>query len=228
MMGRQEVQEALFCRVRIEDHVPADHLLRRIDWLLDFGAIRHELEVLYSHTGCPSVDPELMIRILLIGYLYGIRSERRLVDEVHLNLAYRWFCRLGLEGRVPDRSTFSKNRHGRFADGDVLRQVFEMVVERCAAFGFVGGQAAAVDGSTIAADASRERKDQPEAMQKTWAAKEDIARPVRDYLDQLAVDAGEVHEGSQHKAPKYRQKLTRRRRGPSRMDLDGSAMRPTI
>jgi transposase len=203
MMGRQEVQESLFYRFRIEDHVPADHLLRRIDWLLDFSAIRHELEVLYSHTGRPSVDPELMIRMLLIGYLYGIRSERRLVDEVHLNLAYRWFCHLGLEGRVPDRSTFSKNRHGRFADGDILRRVFELVVDRCAAFGFVGGQAAAVDGSTIAADASRERKDQPEAMQKTWAAKEDIARPVRDYLDQLAADAAEVHEGPQHKAPKY-------------------------
>lgn len=203
MMGRQEVQDALFYRFRIEDHVPADHLLRRIDWLLDFGTLRHELEALYSHTGRPSVDPELMIRMLLIGYLYGIRSERRLVDEVHLNLAYRWFCRLGLEGRVPDRSTFSKNRHGRFANGDVLRRVFEMVVDRCAAFGFVGGQAAAVDGSTIAADANRERKDQPEAMQKAWAAKEEIARPVRDYLDQLAADAEEVHEGPQHKAPKY-------------------------
>ncbi|MDB5659970.1 MAG: Transposase protein [Cypionkella sp.] len=167
MMGRQEVQEALFYRFRIEDHVPADHLLRRIDWVLDFHAIRHEFEALYSHTGRPSVDPELMIRMLLTGYLYGIRSERRLVDEVHLNLAYRWFCRLGLEGRVPDRSTFSKNRHGRFADGNILRRVFEMVVDRCAAFGLVGGQAAAVDGSTIAADASRERKDQPEAMQKT-------------------------------------------------------------
>lgn len=197
MMGRQEVQDALFYRFRIEDHVPADHLLRRIDWLLDFGTLRHELEALYSHTGRPSVDPELMIRMLLIGYLYGIRSERRLVDEVHLNLAYRWFCRLGLEGRVPDRSTFSKNRHGRFANGDVLRRVFEMVVDRCAAFGFVGGQAAAVDGSTIAADANRERKDQPEAMQKAWAAKEEIARPVRDYLDQLAADAEEVHDDPQ-------------------------------
>ena len=203
MMGRQEVQEALFYRFRIEDHVPADHLLRRIDWLLDFSAIRLELEALYSHTGRPSVDPELMIRMLLIGYLYGIRSERRLVDEVHLNLAYRWFCHLGLEGRVPDRSTFSKNRHGRFADGDVLRRVFEMVVDRCAAFGLVGGQAAAVDGSTIAADASRERKDQPEVMQKIWAAKEEIARPVRDYLDQLGAEAREVHEGPQHKPPKY-------------------------
>lgn len=112
-MGRQEVQEALFCRFRFEDHVPTDHLLRRIDWLLDFRAIRHEFEARYSHTGRPSVDPELMIRMLLIGYLYGIRSERQLVGELHLNLAYRWFCRLGLEGSVPDRSTlpsFSKAR----------------------------------------------------------------------------------------------------------------------
>lgn len=130
-------------------------------------------------------------------------QKRRLVDEVHLNLAYRWFCRLGLKSRAPDRSTFSKNRHGRFADGDVLRRVFEMVVDRCAAFGLVGGQAAAVDGSTIAADASRERKDQPEAMQKISAAKEEIARPVRDFLDQLGAEAPEVHEGPQHKAPKY-------------------------
>lgn len=202
-MGRQKVQEALIYRLHIEDRVRADHLLRRLDWLLDFSAIRHELTALYSHTGRASVDPELMIRMLLIGYLYGIRSERRLVDEVHLNLGYRWFCHLGLKGRVPDRSTFSKNRHGRFADGDVLRRVFEIVVDRCAAFGLVGGEAAAVDGSTIAADANRMRKDQPEAMQKTWAAKEDIARPVRDYLDQLAADAREVQSGPQHKAPKY-------------------------
>lgn len=164
MMGRQEVQEALFHRFRIEDHIPANHLLRRIDELLDFSAIRRDLAELYSHTGRPSVDPELMIRMLLIGYLYGIWSEQRLVDEVHLNLGYRWFCCLGLEGSVPDRSTFSKNRHGRFADGDILRRVFEMVVDRCEAFGFVGGQAAAVDGSTIAADASRMRKDQPKTM----------------------------------------------------------------
>lgn len=139
MMGRLEAQENLFYRFRIEDHVSQDHLLRQIDWLLDFDAIRAELAALYSHTGRPSVDPELMLRMLLIGYLYGIRSERRLVEEIHLNLAYRWFCKLGLEGRVPDRSTFSKNRHGRFADGDVLRRLFESVVEKCIDFGIVGG-----------------------------------------------------------------------------------------
>jgi transposase len=156
MIGRQEVQAALFYRFRIEDHVSADHLLRRNDWFLDFSAVHDDLEVLYSHTGRPSVDPGLMIRILLIGYLYDIRSERWLVDEVHLNLAYRWFCHLGLEGWVPNRSTFAKKRNGRFADGDIRRRVFEMIVDRYAAFGLVGGQAAAVDGSTIAADASCE------------------------------------------------------------------------
>jgi transposase len=228
MIGRQAFQEALFYRFRIEDQVPADHLLRWIDWLLDFGAIRHEFEALYSHTGRQSVDPELMIRMLLIGYLYGIRSERRLVDEVNLNLAYRWICRLGLEGLVPDRSIFSKNRHGRFADGDILRRVFEMVVDRCAAFGLVGGQAAAVDGSTIAADASRDRKDQPDAMQKTWAAKEDTARPVRDYLDQLTAEARQIRRVRSIKHRNTSQKPTRSPLGPQRTGAGASAMRPTI
>jgi transposase len=131
MMGRLEAQVNLLYRLRIEDHVPQEHLLRRIDWLLDFDAIRQSLADLYSHTGRPSVDPELMLRMLLIGYLYSIRSERRLVEEIHLNLAYRWFCMLVLDGRVPERSTFSKNRHGCFADGDIMRSLFESVVEKC-------------------------------------------------------------------------------------------------
>lgn len=203
MMGRLEMQENLFYRFRIEDHVPQDHLLRRIDWLLDFDAIRAELAALYSHTGRPSVDPELMLRMLLIGYLYGIRSERRLVEEVHLNLAYRWFCKLGLEGRVPDRSTFSKNRHGRFADGDVLRRLFEIVVEKCISFGIVGGTDAAVDGSTIEADANRDRKDAPDAVQKIWSHKDQVQRPVADYLDKLAEADGAAQPGPKKKPPKY-------------------------
>ncbi len=190
MMGRLETQENLFYRFRIEDHVPQEHLLRRIDWLLDFDALRAELAALYSHTGRPSVDPELMLRMLLIGYLYGIRSERRLVEEVHLNLAYRWFCKLGLEGRVPDRSTFSKNRHGRFADGDVLRRLFECVVEKCIGFGIVGGTDAAIDGSTIQADANRDRKDQ-------------VQRPVADYLQNLAESDDVTQSGPKKKPPKY-------------------------
>ena len=112
MMGERTVmQEALFYSFSIEDHVPADHLLRSIDRFVDLGDIREQLRPYYSETGRPSIDPELMIRMLIIGYCMGIRSERRLCEEVHLNLAYRWFCRLGLDGAVPDHSTFSKNRH---------------------------------------------------------------------------------------------------------------------
>jgi len=203
MMGRQAAPEQLFYRFRVEDHVPADHLLRKIDRLLDLGSLRSELAALYSHTGRPSIDPELMIRMLLVGYLYGVRSERRLIEEVHLNLAYRWFCQLGLEDSVPDRSTFSKNRHGRFADGDILRRVFEIVVARCMTANLVAGTGAAVDGSTIAADANRDRRAPPEAIQDVWAGKDAVSRPVQAYLDQLAAEDAKAPEpGPKHKPPK--------------------------
>lgn len=141
--------------------------------------------------------------MLLIGYLYGIPSERQLVEEVHFNLAYRWFCKLGLEGQVPDRSTFSKNRHGRFADGDVLRCLFESVVEKCIDFGIVGGTDAAIDGSTIEADANRERKDAPDAVQKIWSQKDQVQRPVADYLTKLADADQAAQSGPKKKPPKY-------------------------
>src|ERR1700742_3681308 len=157
MMGERTVaQEALFYEFSIERHVPSNHLLRSIDRFVDLSDIRDQLRPFYSEMGRPSIDPELMIRMLIIGYCMGIRSERRLCEEVHLNLAYRWFCRLGLEGDVPDHSTFSKNRHGRFRDSDVLRHVFEIVVRRCMAEGLVGGEAFAVYASLIKADASRQ------------------------------------------------------------------------
>jgi transposase len=117
MMGERRVmQEALFCGFSLERHVPSDHMLRRIDRFVDLSEVRSHLTPYYSDVGRPSIDPELMIRMLLVGYSFGIRSERRLCEEVHLNLAYRWFCRLGLDGDVPDHSTFSKNRHGRFRE----------------------------------------------------------------------------------------------------------------
>jgi transposase len=115
MMGRQEAAPQLFYDFRLDDHVPADHMLRGIDRFLDLTSLRIELTPFYSALGRPSIDPDLMIRMLVMGYCMGIRSERRLCEEVHLNLAYRWFCRLGLNGRVPDHSTFSRNRHGRIA-----------------------------------------------------------------------------------------------------------------
>ncbi len=158
MMGERQVdQGGLFYEFSLERHVPEEHMLRSIDRFVDLSGVRRHLSAFYSTTGRPSVDPELLIRMLIIGYCYGIRSERRLCEEVHLNLAYRWFCRLGLEGEVPDHSTFSKNRHGRFRDSDLLRHVFETVVGRCIAEGLVGGEGFAVDASLIKADASRQK-----------------------------------------------------------------------
>ena len=158
MMGdRLVMQDSLFYEFRLEEHVPADHQLRLIDRFVDLSGLRRHLAAFYSPIGRPSVDPELMIRMLIVGYCYGIRSERRLCEEVHLNLAYRWFCRLGLEGQVPDHSTFSKNRHGRFSESDVFRHLFETVVERCIGEGLVGGEGFAVDASLIEADANRQR-----------------------------------------------------------------------
>ena len=154
MMEQVVAQEALFYSFSLERHVPANHLLRSIDRFVDVSGIRAHLRSFYSDTGRPSVDPELMIRMLIIGYCMGIRSERRLCEEVHLNLAYRWFCLLGLEGGVPDHSTFSKNR---FRDSDLLRRLFEATVERCMADGLVGGEGFAVDASMIKANANRQR-----------------------------------------------------------------------
>jgi len=131
MMGqRAGNQERLFYSFSLEDHIPVDHLLRGVDRFLDLGDLRKHLAEHYSNTGRPSIDPELMIRMLVIGYCFGIRSERRLCEEVHLNLAYRWFCRLGLEDKIPDHSTFSKNRHGRFRESDTFRHVFDRQITR--------------------------------------------------------------------------------------------------
>src|SRR5215472_9761164 len=118
----------LFYEFSLERHVPEKHLLRAIDRFVELDGLRRELEPFYSAIGRPSIDPELMIRMLIVGYCFGIRSERRLCEEVHLNLAYRWFCRLGLDGAVPDHLTFSKNRHGRFRESDLLRRLFESVL----------------------------------------------------------------------------------------------------
>ena len=185
MMGERTVmQESLFYGFSVEGHVPADHLLRSIDRFVDLGDLREHLRPYYSETGRPSIDPELMIRMLIIGYCMGIRSERRLCEEVHLNLAYRWFCRLGLDGAVPDHSTFSKNRHGRFRESDLLRELFEATVRRCIAEGFVGGEGFAVDASLIKADANKQRS--AEASDPVdWNDLARTRRSVREYLDTL-------------------------------------------
>jgi len=179
MMGpRQVEQAALFYEFSLERHVPPDHLLRSIDRFVEFGELRREMAPFYSAIGRPSVDPELMIRMLIVGYCFGIRSERRLCEEVHLNLAYRWFCRLGLDGDVPDHSTFSKNRHGRFRDSDLLRRLFETVLRRCIDEGLVGGENLAVDASLIKADANRQNGIEGEKGLPPQAA----GRAIDEYL----------------------------------------------
>jgi transposase len=184
MMGRQSAPERLFYDFCLEDHVPGDHLLRRIDAVLDLSELRARLKPFYSPIGRPSVDPELMIRMLLVGYCFGIRSERRLCQEVHLNLAYRWFCGLGLDDRVPDHSTFSLNRHGRFRQSEAFRLLFESVVRRCMAAGLIGGEGFAVDASVMEADASRYHgisADEP----VDWSDPKLSSRAVREYLAAL-------------------------------------------
>jgi transposase len=184
MMGVQETPARLFYDFCLDEHVPCDHLLRGIDRHLDLANLRRSLKPFYSQMGRPSIDPELMMRMLIVGYCMGIRSERRLCEEVHLNLAYRWFCRLGLDGKVPDHSTFSKNRHGRFRESDALRHLFESVVQRCMAEGLVGTEGFAVDASLIAADANKQRS----VPSKDWnpeELKKDAARAAREYLATL-------------------------------------------
>lgn len=176
-MGQQGAPSNSLDPFRLDDYVPPDHLLRRLDAVLHFDHVRTVLAEHYSHTGRPSIDPELMLRMLLIGYAYGIRSECRLCQEVHLNLAYRWFCRLGLQGTVPDHSTFSKNRYGRFRPSNVYRLLFEDVVSQCHQAGLVSGEGFAVDGSLVGGNAGRSRR--VDTLDALWEKK---TRPVREYL----------------------------------------------
>jgi transposase len=182
MMGSNDKpQGQFFYSFNLDDVVPQDHLLRLIDRHLDLSDLREHLAPYYSHTGRPSIDPELMIRMLLIGYCLGIRSDRRVCEEVKLNLAYRWFCRLTIEDTVPDHSTFSKNRHGRFRDSEALRFVFEKVLQSCIDAGLVGGEGFAVDASVVRADANRQRHHEDD---DDWGG----GPAVREYLDGMVED----------------------------------------
>jgi transposase len=186
MMGRQTVdQSQLFYLFNLEGRIPAHHLLRRINPTVTriLAALREKLEAFYSEIGRPSIDPELMIRMLIVGYCYGIRSERRLCEEVELHLAYRWFCRLDLDDKIPDHSTFSVNRHGRFRDSDIFRHVFEAVVRACMDAGLVKGEGFAVDASVMEADASRYHGHAPGEVD--WSLPERQTRAVVEFLSGL-------------------------------------------
>jgi transposase len=185
MMGRlKSDQGQLFYEFHLSDAVPEDHLVRKIDAALDLSWLRSELASHYSSIGRPSIDPELMIRMLVVGYVFAIRSERLICREVQVNLAYRWFCKLGLEDAVPDHSAFSRARNERFRQGDVFRRIFERVVEACIAAGLVGGEGFAVDASLIAADANKQRS----IAGQDWHKDRDLksaSRAVKDYLATL-------------------------------------------
>ena len=183
MMGRQTVdQSQLFYLFNLERRIPERHLLRRINPTVTriLAEFREKLEPFYSEIGRPSIDPELMIRMLIVGYCYGLRFERKLCEEVELHLAYRWFCRLDLDDEVPDHSTFSVNRHGRFRDSDLFRQIFEAVVRACMNAGLVKGEAFAVDASVMEADASRYHGKAPDEID--WSVPERQTRAVAEFL----------------------------------------------
>jgi len=189
MMGRQTSdQSQLFYLFNLERRIPANHLLRLINPVVTriLLELREKLTPFYSEIGRPSIDPELTIRMLMIGYCYGIRSERRLCEELELHLAYRWFCRLDLNDKVPDHSTFSVNRHGRFRDSDILRQVFEAVVRACMDAGLVKGEGFAVDASVIEANASRYHGKAPDEID--WSVPELQTRAAAEFLGGLDDD----------------------------------------
>jgi transposase len=194
MMGRREGgQGQFFYSFDLDKVVPPDHLVRQIDGVLDLGWVHKELAPYYSHTGRPSIDPALMIRMLIVGYVFALRSERRLCAEVQVNLAYRWFCKLGIEDKIPDHSVFCRARYERFRESDALRRVFEGVVAMCIAAGLVGGEAFSVDASLIKADVDK-KKRVPGEQPIAWPKTEEASRAVREYL--AALDAAHSDEGS--------------------------------
>jgi transposase len=185
MMGRRsQGQGRLFYEFRLAEVVPEDHLVRTIRALLDLSWVYTELAPYYSEIGRPSIDPVLMIQMLIIGYVFAIRSERQICREVQVNLAYRWFCDLGLEDAIPDHSAFSRARNERFRESDIFRRVFERAVRSCIEAGLVGGEGFAVDASLIEADANR----QCSIPGREWKKEIEPAvasRAVREYLATL-------------------------------------------
>lgn len=181
MMGHHSRREALFYYFRLEDQVPENHLLRLIDKHISFEFVREQLKATYSETGRPSIDPELLLRILLIGYLYGITSERRLVEELRMHLAWRWFTGLSFDQEVPHHSTFSKNRHGRFQESKLFEQLFEQIVRQCMEVGLVEGKQLSVDGTFVEANAAKESRIPREQL----AEAAQVNHSLRQYLKEL-------------------------------------------
>lgn len=215
MMGRREAgQGHFFYSFDLDEVVPADHLVRKIAAVLDLGWVHKELEACYSHTGRPSIDPELMIRMLIVGYVFAIRSERQLCAEVQVNLAYRWFCGLSIEDPIPNHSAFSRARRDRFRDPDVLRRVFESVVATSIASGLVGGEAFSVDASLIEADVDKNKRV-PGSLPADRPVSQEARHAVDGYLAGLDAARGDEvdADGDDHRDPGAGRRWPRR---PSR------------
>jgi transposase len=181
MMGQHDRSEALFHYFRLEDQVPETHLLRLIEKHISFAFVRQQLKDRYSEMGRPSVDPELLFRILLIGYLYGITSERKLVEELRMHLAWRWFTGLGFDQEIPHHSTFSKNRHGRFQESKLFEELFEQIVRQCVEVGLVEGKHLSVDGSFVEANAAKQSR----IPREQFVEAAQVHHAVRQYLQEL-------------------------------------------
>jgi transposase len=195
MLGRQDRdQRRLFYEFNLDDVIPRSHLLRRMNVFVTAALddLHQQLRAYYSDMGRPSVDPELMIRMLILGYCYGIRHERRLCEEVKLHLGYRWFCKLDLTDKVPHHSTFSINRLERFRESDILRHIFERVVAACMVEGLVKGEGFAVDASVMEANASRYHGKPPNELE--WTDSQRQKRAVAEYLASLEAEAGSPDE----------------------------------
>ena len=196
MMGHQARSEALFYYFRLEDEIPENHLLRLVDKHVSFEFVREQLKDSYSETGRPSIDPELLLRILLIGYLYGITSERRLVEELRMHLAWRWFTGLGFDQEIPHHSTFSKNRHGRFQESKLFEQLFEQVVRQCVEVGLVEGQHLSVDGSFVEANAAKESRIPREQLGEAAQVHHTVRQYLKEVEEQNPVEEP-VHQQAQ-------------------------------
>ncbi|MGO9433869.1 MAG: transposase [Terracidiphilus sp.] len=196
MMGQHARSESLFYYFKLDDYIPKNHLLRLIDEHISFAFVRERLKDSYSDTGRPSIDPELLLRILLIGYLYGITSERKLVEELRMHLAWRWFTGLGFEEEVPHHSTFSKNRHGRFVESQLFEQLFELIVKQCLEVGLVRGDNLSVDGSFVEANAAKQSRIPREQLAEAAQVKQTLRQYLVELEEQNPVEEP-VHEQEQ-------------------------------
>src|SRR6201984_3795503 len=196
MMGQHARSESLFYYFKLDDYIPKNHLLRLIDEHVSFAFVRERLKDSYSDTGRPSIDPELLLRILLIGYLYGITSERKLVEELRMHLAWRVFTGLGFDQEIPHHSTFSKNRHGRFQESKLFEQLFEQIVRQCVEVGLVQGKELSVDGSFVEANAAKGSRIPREQLVEAAQVNHTLRQYLKELEEQNPVEEP-VHEQDQ-------------------------------